>query len=159
MGQIKALDRTVQKTHEWVHSVQKELGWMDERRAYTALRAVLHALRDRLTLQEIAQFGAQLPTFVRGLYYEGWDATCIPLRKRDAESFLGQIRAAFEKTHQPLVDAANVATTVFHVIENRISPGEIEQVKGLLPARIRRLWPERTSAGSNSGEVRARKAA
>ena len=41
MGQIKALDRTVQKTHEWVHAVQRELKWMDERRAYTALRAVL----------------------------------------------------------------------------------------------------------------------
>jgi len=43
---------------------------MDERRAYNALRAVLHALRDRLTTEEIAQFGAQLPTFVRGVYYE-----------------------------------------------------------------------------------------
>jgi uncharacterized protein (DUF2267 family) len=61
----------VQKTHESVLAVQKELVWIDERRAYHALRAVLHALRDRLTLEETAQFGAQLLTFVRGVYYEG----------------------------------------------------------------------------------------
>jgi uncharacterized protein (DUF2267 family) len=159
MGQIKPLDRTVQKTHEWVHTVQKELGWTDERRAYTALRAVLHALRDRLTLQELAQFGAQLPTFVRGMYYEGWNPNRIPLHKRDAESFLGQIQAAFDRTNQPLVDTADVAATVFCVIENLMSPGEIEQVKGLLPARIRRFWPERKLASRKPEKARPPRAA
>src|SRR5262249_52770423 len=104
MGQIKTLDRTVQKTHEWVHAVQKELVWMDERRAYNALRAVLHALRDRLTFKKTAQSAAHLPTFVRGVYYEGWAPTHPPLRKRDAESFLAQTQTAFKRT-QPAVDA------------------------------------------------------
>src|SRR2546422_5810939 len=142
MGKIRGLNRTVQKTHEWVHVVQKELEWSSEQRAYTALRAVLHALRDRLTLEETVQFGAQLPTFVRGLYYEGWDPTHTPLRKRDAESFLAQIQAAFKKTPPPAMDAENIATTVFRVIQSRISPGEIRHTKSILPARIRRFWPE-----------------
>jgi uncharacterized protein (DUF2267 family) len=114
-------------------------GWTNA--AYNALRAVLHALRDRLTTEEIAQFGAQLPTFVRSVYYEGWDPTHTPLRKRDVESFLAQIRAAFEKT-QPAVDPRTVARAVFRVIEERVSPGEIEHIKGLLPARIRQFWSE-----------------
>jgi uncharacterized protein (DUF2267 family) len=142
MGKIRGLNRNVQKTHEWVHLVQKELRWANEQRGYTALRAVLHALRDRMTLEEIAQFAAQLPTFVRGLYYEGWDPTHTPLRKRDAESFLSQIRAAFKKTSQPVVDAENIARAVFRVIESRVSAGEIEDLKSLLPARMRRFWPE-----------------
>ena len=41
-------------------------------KAYLALRTVLHALRDRLTLEEAVQLGAQLPMLVRGFYYEGW---------------------------------------------------------------------------------------
>ena len=158
MGKIKGLERTVQKTHEWVHAVQRELTGMDERRAYTALRAVLHSLRDRLTLDEIAQFGAQLPTFVRGVYYEGWDPTHTPLRKRDAESFLAQIRATFEKT-RPAVDPKTVATAVFRVIQSRISPGEVEDIKGLLPARIRQFWPQSELRIPKPGRTGAPKAA
>ncbi|HYR91478.1 MAG TPA: DUF2267 domain-containing protein [Terriglobia bacterium] len=142
MGKIKGLNRNVQKTHEWVHAVQDELRWTDERRAYTALRAVLHALRDRLTLEEIVQFAAQLPTFVRGLYYEGWDPTHTPLRRRDADSFLAQIGAAFKKTRQTPADSRTIARAVLRVIQDRISPGEIEDIKSLLPARIRQFWPE-----------------
>jgi uncharacterized protein (DUF2267 family) len=34
----------------------------DKHQAYLALRAVLHALRDRLTVEEVAQLGAQQRT-------------------------------------------------------------------------------------------------
>jgi len=43
----------------------------DRHHADVALSAVLHALRDRLTVSEAAQLGAQLPMLVRGFYYEG----------------------------------------------------------------------------------------
>jgi len=32
----------------------------------------LHALSDRLTVQEVAQLGAPIPMLIRGFYYEGW---------------------------------------------------------------------------------------
>jgi uncharacterized protein (DUF2267 family) len=66
-------DRTLYKTHTWLKEIMEVLGTEDRHRAYMALRAVLHALRDRLTVEEVAQLGAQLPMLIRGLYYEGWD--------------------------------------------------------------------------------------
>ena len=36
--------------------------------AYRVLRAVLHALRDRVTVDVAAKFAAQLPTLLRGVY-------------------------------------------------------------------------------------------
>jgi hypothetical protein len=39
--------------------------------AYQGLRVTLHALRDRLTLEGMAQLGAQLPLLIRGVYDEG----------------------------------------------------------------------------------------
>ncbi|MFI8891646.1 DUF2267 domain-containing protein [Streptomyces paradoxus] len=33
---------------------------------------MLHPLRDRLPVETAVQFGAQLPTLVRGVYYDGW---------------------------------------------------------------------------------------
>src|SRR5262245_66550308 len=110
----------------------------------------MHALLNSITLEKTEQFEAQLPTFVRGVYYEGWDPTHTPLRRRDAESFLAQIRAAFRRT-QPAVDAGTVARAVFRVIEERVSHGEIEHIKSLLPARIRQFWSEDQSGIRKAG--------
>ncbi len=58
---LEVFDRTLHKTHTWLKEIMGELGTEDRHRAYMALRAVLHALRDRLTVEEVAQLGAELP--------------------------------------------------------------------------------------------------
>ena len=57
---LAVFDTTVQKTNVWLKGIMQELGWEDRHKAYMALYTTLHALRDRLTLEETAQFGAQL---------------------------------------------------------------------------------------------------
>ncbi len=63
------------------------MGLSDRHAAYRVLRAVLHALRDRLTVAETVDLGAQLPMLIRGLYYEGWTPNDKPLRERTREKF------------------------------------------------------------------------
>ncbi len=66
-------DGTMQKTEIWLNELMAELEWEGKpEKTYFALRTVLHALRDRLTVEEAVQLGAQLPMLVRGFYYEGW---------------------------------------------------------------------------------------
>src|SRR6185312_14880455 len=89
--QVEVFGSTVEKSYSWLHDLMTELGWQDPHRAYRALRAVLHTLRDRLTVDEVAQLGAQLPMLIRGLYYEGWDPSGKPLRERHREQFLAHI--------------------------------------------------------------------
>ena len=67
------IDHSVETTHIWLNELAAELGTEDHRHAYRVLRAVLHAVRDRLTVDEAAQLAAQLPELIRGIYYEGWD--------------------------------------------------------------------------------------
>lgn len=69
---LRVFDRTLQKTNLWLGDVMAELDTEDRHQAYSALRATLHALRDRLTVDEAAQLAAQLPLLVRGIYYENW---------------------------------------------------------------------------------------
>lgn len=45
---------------------------------FTIVRSVLQALRDRLTVEEAAEFASQLPQLIRGIYYEESD----PARRR-----------------------------------------------------------------------------
>ena len=82
---LEVFDATLHKTNSWLKELMGMLGSEDRHRAYLALRATLHALRDRLTVEEVAQLGAQLPMLIRGFYYEGWDPTGKPLRIRDKE--------------------------------------------------------------------------
>jgi uncharacterized protein (DUF2267 family) len=45
---VTTLDHTVQETIVWLKAVEEELQLDNRQQAYNALRAVLHALRDRL---------------------------------------------------------------------------------------------------------------
>jgi uncharacterized protein (DUF2267 family) len=71
--------------------VAAELSTEDSHHAYRVLRSFLHALRDQLTVDEAAKLAAQLPIFVRGVFYEGWDPSRTPEHARDIESFLTRI--------------------------------------------------------------------
>jgi uncharacterized protein (DUF2267 family) len=136
---LEVFDTTLQKTNSWLKDLMEVLGWPDRHKAYLALRATLHALRDRLTVEEVAQLGAQLPMLIRGFYYEGWDPTNKPLRVRHREQFLERILQAFRRDDG--IDPEKVARAVFTVLEKRVTEGEIEDVKHVLPAELRDLWP------------------
>jgi uncharacterized protein (DUF2267 family) len=139
MTAITTLDKTIQKTNVWMRETLVQLGWTSNPRAYTALRAVLHALRDRLPLAEAVQLGAQLPTFLRGVYYEGWNPARTPIKDRRRETFLSEIRAAFQPRAD--VDEEQVARAVVRVLLNHVSKGEMEQVRNSLPHDIRAFFP------------------
>lgn len=135
---IDIFDTTVQKTYDWLNELGGILGTGNRRLLYRALRSTLHALRDRLPVEEVAQLGAQLPMLIRGLYYEGWNPTGKPLRMRHKVEFLEPIAGAL--ANDPL-DAEEAARGVFQMVANRITAGEMEDVKHILPSEIRALWP------------------
>jgi uncharacterized protein (DUF2267 family) len=101
---LDVFDTTVHKTNIWLNDLLRALGWQERQKAYLALRVTLQALRDRLTVEEVAQLGQQ---------------------------FSGDDR----------IDPEQVARAVFTALAKRVSEGEIEDVKHVLPAEIRDLWP------------------
>ena len=139
---LPIFEHTVSLTNEWLADVSAALETDDEHHAYQALRATLHALRDRVTPEEAAQLGAQLPLLLRGTYYEGWHPAHKPLKERHVEQFLDHIHVDV-----PNADAERMARAVFGVLSARISAGEIEDVVNMLPAGVRELWPEPVARG------------
>jgi uncharacterized protein (DUF2267 family) len=124
---LDVFDTTLQKTHIWLNDLMQVLGWMDKHKAYLALRSTLHVLRDRITVDELAQLEAQLPMLIRGFYYEGWDPTGKPLRERHTEQFLAHIEQAFRRDDP--IDPERSARAVFTVLAKRVTEGQIKDVK------------------------------
>jgi len=139
---LEVFDTTLHKTHTWLKAIMQELGTEDRHRAYMALRAVLHALRDRLPVEEVAQLGAQLPMLIRGIYYEGWDPTGKPLKERHKEAFLAHVARELKTPSGPAMDPEAAVKAVFKVLGQKVVEGEIEDVRRLLPKELRELWPE-----------------
>ena len=136
---LSTFDETVQLSNLWLNELMRAVDWSDKYRAYRLLRATLHALRDRLTAHEAAHFGAQLPMLIRGLYYDGWHMKDVPAPERTKGAFLGHIEAAFQQ--DPNADTEGLVREVFKLLVRKIWPGEIEDVKRVLPTDIRSLWP------------------
>jgi uncharacterized protein (DUF2267 family) len=131
------IQHSVEKTHIWLNAVAAELGDEDRQYAYRALRAVLHALRDRLTVDTAAKLAAQLPTLIRGIYFEDWDPSRTPLPVHDVARFLDHVA---EEGHMAGETEASLAVSaVMAVLRAHVSRGEIDSLLAVLPDSFRVL--------------------
>ncbi|MEA5616401.1 DUF2267 domain-containing protein [Cronbergia sp. UHCC 0137] len=141
MTGLDIFDATVQKTMPWVNELTKELGWENKHQVFQGLRATLHALRDRLTVEEASHLGAQLPILLSGFYYENWRPGSKTHKDRTKEEFFQHIRDYFRNIN-PDLDTESLVRAVFKIMAQRVSPGEIEDVVNMMPPALRELWPE-----------------
>ena len=137
---LGVFDKTVEKTNAWLDDVELVMNWQDRHKAYMALRAVLHALRDRLEPDEAVDLAAQLPMLVRGFFYEGWHPANKPRKYRHKEEFLQQVEKEARWLHDRELERA--VTAVFCVLSSRIDGGETLQARMMLPSDLRELWPQ-----------------
>lgn len=141
MTQLGVLDTTIQKTHEWLRDIKKELGFDNDHAAYAALRATLHGLRDLIGTDQVARLGAQFPMLIRGIYYEGWNPAPIATARSSRNGFLDAVRHEL-RDHHELQNTERVARIVFGVIATHVTAGEIEHIVPSLPREVRALWPQ-----------------
>ncbi len=136
---LESIDHTVQLTHIWINDLDARLHWNNKARSYRLLRCTLHALRDWLQVDEAVNLAAQLPTLLRGVYYEQWRPAAVPVKQRGKADFLARIDAGF--ANDPLPDTAFAVMAVFGLLSEKVTGGEIADVRQALPADLRALWP------------------
>jgi uncharacterized protein (DUF2267 family) len=135
---VGVVENAVATTNKWLNDVSDRLAWRDPQRGYRALRAVLHAVRDRLGVNESSHLAAQLPMLIRGLYYEGYHPAGKPLDERSKSDFLTHIKREFPDES---FDTEKVTRAVLEVVASHITSGELEKIKMVVPEEIRSLWP------------------
>jgi uncharacterized protein (DUF2267 family) len=65
---LEVFDTTLQETNHWLKLMMGELGTDSRQAAFGALRGALHAVRDRIGVNNAVHLGAQMPMlFTRGV--------------------------------------------------------------------------------------------
>ncbi|WP_298179439.1 DUF2267 domain-containing protein [Saccharomonospora sp.] len=142
------LARAQNTAHEWLTTVGEALGTQDRRYTYRVLRAWLHTIRDRLTVESAAHFAAQLPEMWRGTFYDGWVPSKVPLR-HSAEYYIDRIAdtATIRRT-----DVRSAMRRVSDGMRRLLSPGSLERALDHLPRDLQEIFtPTTQEATTQSG--------
>jgi len=139
IGTISNLENSIHKTNEWINEIKEELNWQDETTTYTALEGTLQLIRDMLTVEEATDFGSQLPLVLRGTYYSNWDPSKTPKTMKRSD-FVSKVHAHLG--NNPDIEPNSTVRKILHIIDKKISEGEISDVKAQLPDEIKKYWEE-----------------
>lgn len=135
----------VQKAEAIQNEVARELGFPEDKKlAGRVLRAVLHTLRQRLTIQESFQMLAQFPMMLKAIYVDGWKYSEKPTKIKNVGEFVKEvIRQDGPTGHFDITtakDGENVIRAVLKVIRNYVSDGEVQDILDTMPKDLRPLW-------------------
>lgn len=136
---ITTLDHAPDAVAEWLIQLSEWMGWTETGKSYLLLRSTLHELRDYLSVDEAAQLAAQMPLLMKGIFYDGWNPAHKPGANHDKTSFIRNVQEKFIK--YPLDDPEGAISTVFALLETKISMGEIGDVRGAMKKELQELWP------------------
>jgi len=145
---VPQLRRATQQTQEWLNELATYEPLQVEEQAYSYLRAVLHAIRDRLTVTEASHLAQQLPMIVRGFYYEGWRPSLAPFPIDSRSDFLAQVRSSLGGGTSDAGEADVHAGTmaVLRFLQERLQEGTLRHLEQQLPEELVEMFHEAVSA-------------
>ena len=137
---ISAFESSLDKTNLILKDIENAYGWPKDRRnqSYAALRTVLHLLRDRLPVDESVEFAQQLPVLVRGIYFDGWVPSDVPI-KLNRDDFLYEVRQGFPYDAEG--GPERVTQVVLDTLRRHVTQGEWQDVKDTMPKDLAVMMP------------------
>jgi uncharacterized protein (DUF2267 family) len=142
MSRLHVFDSYLEVANRWLKelSTRLELAGDDTKRAAHALRAGLHAIRDRLPASEVLDLGAQLPTLIRGIYFEGWTLRNDPTEVRSRSELVARVET--ELRGDAKLAPIDVLRAVMQLLIAHVTAGEIAHMKSTLPRTLATLWDD-----------------
>lgn len=132
---VTLIDESAQKSRRWLDELAEELGRPgDEKYALRVLRGFFHTLRDRLPVPETAHLSAQLPEFLRGIFYEGWRPATVPERYHDLDTFLAKMAAAGQLAGE--TESAYAVEASARVLRRHVGARELAKIREVLPHQL-----------------------
>lgn len=140
------IPHNVEIANIWLGEIARKLR-VNRHAAWAALCAVLHALRDRLSPEQAAHLGNQLPLIVRGVLYDQWRPGRKAKKLRTEAAFLGVVD---DRLPESIPIDPRVATHAVFAILRRHPTGAIHKILRTLPPQIRALGADDVVADNSS---------
>lgn len=147
---ITEFNKYAAKGNEVLNLISEDLH-IPQKKAWRILRAVLHAIRNHLSVQGSLQVIAQLPVALKGIYVDQWNSAQRVPRIRHVSQFLDEVRkcdagvAGYDFGNDERAEI--VVKGVFGTLSNYLSEGEFEDIIAVMPAELKQFIRESIGQG------------
>jgi uncharacterized protein (DUF2267 family) len=148
---ISALTHANDNLIVWLKDIQNELGWDSLENTYSATKAVLQAVRDRLPVEEVIHLSASLPLIMKGMLIDQYDYTVKPAKIWTQSLFLELVEEYYNPYKRNTIHPEEVVQAVIAVLNRRMGGGEMSKVAAIMPQEIKLLFQQ---AGVEVTEVK-----
>lgn len=129
----------------FVSNLAEELGHPEEiSRTGIVLRAVLHSLRERITISESLHLLSQLPMFLKAIYVDDWEYREKPVDLNTVEDFKKEVKLHQvqygEQEFNWSKSTEDIIKTVFAALNIYVSEGEFEDITAQMPKDLKSLF-------------------
>ena len=143
MSTVK-FDKFAQEGNEFINELSDELGHPeDQQQVLTALRAVLHSLRDRITISESFDVISQLPMMLKALYVEQWKYQEKPNKFDSVEEFKNDVKERQKKYGEDQFDwgisTEDIIVRTIGKLGKYIDKGQMKHIEEQLPKELKSL--------------------
>lgn len=131
------------EANHFINQVADELD-VDRNMAARITRAVLHAVRDRIPPVDAIQFAQGLPMGLKGVFFDQYDVTKVPVKIRHPEEFIEYVykkdgrAAGRDLPYREFIEESIAA--VFRVLERNMDYGQVEQIKHMMNDELAYLF-------------------
>lgn len=141
MSKLSVFDKDLNECYSLLKYINEHASWPDEdnHKALASLRAVLHEIRDSVSVGTSANFSAQLPIFIRGIYFERWDyKEELPKKNRTREEFLNSIQNNLKEF--PEIKAENAVRVIVKVLKEKYGDSSFRKLENNLTDEVKSIW-------------------
>lgn len=141
MGNIK-FDKFTNEANGFLNELSESLGHpAEQEKSLTVLRAVLHTIRDRITISESLDVLAQLPTMLKGIYVEQWKYRDTPMKFGSLEEMTKEVEERQSKYGEKGFDwemsTADIISITMRALSKYLTQGQMDHIKEQIPAEIK----------------------
>lgn len=138
-------EKYVHDVNEYINQLALDLGHPEEQqRVLIIWRAVMHTIRDRITISESFDLMAGLPLILRGIYTTGWKYTKTPPYDYDTiEEMKDQVKSLQNKYGEQEFSwsksTEDIISIVLDSLERYFTQGQMKHIRSQLPKDIKTL--------------------
>jgi len=140
-------DRYAQEGNLFLKNLSGALGHPEEiGRTGMILRAVLHTLRERISIAQSLNLLSQLPMFLKGIYVDNWKYNEKPLTYTELDDFTEEVKKHQAQYGEQEYDWQKSTREIIGIVLNELriylTKGEAESIVAELPKEIKEFFKE-----------------